>query len=147
MAKPASGTNLTIDQLNQVLQSKMTELARLRRKRDGLQKKLNLLDRHIERLGGGVPSGPGRAGTRPRNEHNLPDTIESVLRSAGKPMRVPDIADAVLAAGYRSGSANFRGIVNQTLIKERKRFDQVERGVYELKAAGKSKKGSKSTAV
>jgi hypothetical protein len=116
------------------------ELGRLQRKRAGLQKQLNVLDRQIERVGGG-PNGSRRGGTRSRNEHNLPDTIESVLRGAGKPMKVPEITDAVLAAGYRSGSANFRGIVNQTLIKEN-RFGQVERGVYRLKASGKSKKGS-----
>ena len=37
-------------------------------------------------------------------------------------MKVGDITDAVLATGYRSNSDNFRAIVNQTLIKERKRF-------------------------
>jgi hypothetical protein len=40
--------------------------------------------------------------------------------------------DAVLATGYRSSSDNFRGIVNQMLIKDRKRFAQVERGIYQL---------------
>ena len=38
----------------------------------------------------------------------------------------------VQAAGYRSGSANFRGIINQTLIKD-KRFGKAERGMYQLK--------------
>jgi hypothetical protein len=51
-------------------------------------------------------------------------------------MKVGEIMDAVLATGYRSGSANFRGIINQTLIKD-KRFGQVERGVYELKSSKK----------
>ena len=50
-------------------------------------------------------------------------------------MKVAEIMDGVLSTGYRSGSANFRGIINQTLIKD-KRFGQVERGVYELKAGG-----------
>jgi hypothetical protein len=50
----------------------------------------------------------------------------------GKPMRVGDITDAVHNAGYRSSSANFRGIVNQTLIKD-KRFVAPERGLYQLR--------------
>ena len=58
-------------------------------------------------------------------------------------MPVGDIMDKVLATGYKSKSANFRGIVNQTLIKD-KRFAQVERGVYELKASGESRKKDKS---
>ena len=49
---------------------------------------------------------------------SLVEAIETALRG-GKPMRVGDIVDAVQGAGYRSNSDNFRGIVNQTLIKER----------------------------
>ena len=153
MARPASGTNLTIAQLQRVLDNKMSELGKLERQRADLQKKLNFIDRQIERVGGGLPNGARRGaggsggpGSRPRNEHSLLDTIETVLRNAGKPMRVSDIMDGVLSSGYRSGSANFRGIINQTLIKD-KRFGQVQRGVYELKGGGESKKkGGKSAA-
>jgi hypothetical protein len=62
------------------------------------------------------------------------------MRDGGKPMSVSEIMEAASASGYRSGSANFRGIVNQTLIKD-KRFAQVSRGVYQLKGGdGKAKK-------
>ena len=44
-----------------------------------------------------------------------------------------DIVDGVLGSGYRSSSANFRGIVNQTLIKEKKKFTSPSRGMYQLK--------------
>ncbi len=64
---------------------------------------------------------------------SLPDALDHVLRAGGKPMKVGDITDAVLATGYRSNSDNFRAIVNQTLIKERKRFaPSGERGTYQL---------------
>ena len=53
--------------------------------------------------------------------------IEGVLSKTGKPMGVGDIVDAVQKGGYKSNSANFRGIVNQTLIKE-KQFTQAGRG-------------------
>jgi hypothetical protein len=151
MARPASGTNLTIAQLQRVLDSKMSELGKLERQRNELQKKLNLLDRQIERVGGGLLNGMrgrgagGGPGSRPRNESSLLDTIESVLKNAGKPLKVGDIMDGVLATGYRSGSANFRGIINQTLIKD-KRFGQVERGVYELKSGGGSRKKAAAAA-
>ena len=145
MARPASGTNLTIAQLQRVLNDKKAELDKLYRQRGQLQKKMNVLDRQIERVNGGADGlrlgrgmGTGGGGTRARNEHSLLDTIESVLRSAGKPQKVGDIMDGVLATGYRSGSANFRGIINQTLIKD-KRFGQVERGTYELKGGRKAK--------
>ena len=58
--------------------------------------------------------------------------LEQVLGRASKPMRVADITDAVRSAGYRTRSANFRGIVNQTLIKD-KRFGSAGRGLYQIK--------------
>jgi hypothetical protein len=151
MARPASGTNLTIAQLQRVLNEKQSELNKLHRQRENLQRKINLIDRQIERVdGGGGGSngtrrgGGGGGGKRPRNEHSLLDTIEAVLRKGGKPMKVQEILDGVMASGYRSGSANFRGIINQTLIKD-KRFGQVERGTYELKSGGGGESKKKSS--
>ncbi len=63
---------------------------------------------------------------------SLPQAIEAVLKRGGKPLGVGDIADAVQKKGYRSNSANFRAIVNQTLIKE-KQFQQASRGMYRWK--------------
>jgi hypothetical protein len=71
-------------------------------------------------------------GGRVRNEKSLNDMISGVLTKAGKPMSVGDITDAVRAGGYKSNSANFRSIVNQALIKD-KRFASSERGMYHLK--------------
>jgi len=60
--------------------------------------------------------------------------MEDVLKSAGKPLPVSEILQRVQSSGYRSSSPNFRAIVNQTLIKERKRFQPTgTRGVYQLK--------------
>jgi len=61
----------------------------------------------------------------------LGDAIEAVLKS-GKAMRVPDIAEAVQANGYKSSSPKFTAIVNQALIKD-KRFHATERGIYAAK--------------
>ena len=153
MARPASGTNLSIAQLQRVLQEKQSEVQKLMGQRADLQKRMNLIDRHIERLGGGGAlnglrrgGGGGVVGVRARNSRSLLDVMEGVLRDNGKAMRVPEIMDAVLATGYRSGSANFRGIINQTLIKD-KRFGQVQRGVYELKSGGESKRKDKKPAA
>src|SRR4051812_7438958 len=146
MARPASGTNLSIAQLQRVLNEKKSEIDKLYRQRNDLQKRIGMIDKQIERVGGGVNGmrGLGRGmgggpGSRPRNERSLLDVIEGVLRDNGKPMKVGDIMEGVLATGYRSGSANFRGIINQTLIKD-KRFGQVERGTYDLKGGASKKK-------
>jgi len=142
MARPATAA-FNIAQLERILHDRRTELNRLQRQRSELQRKLDGVERQIGKLNGGMRGRPrgGGGGGRARNEHSLVEVIESVMRG-GKPMRVGDIVDAVQAGGYRSSSDNFRGIVNQTLIKERKRFAPVERGVYQWKGGGDAK-GSK----
>jgi septal ring factor EnvC (AmiA/AmiB activator) len=145
MARPSNGSFFNIPQLERILQERRTDLGRLERQRSELQRKLDGLDRQIVKLQGSLRGGVGRrgvtAGGRARNSQSLVEVLESVLKG-GKPMKVGDIVDAVQSSGYRSNSANFRGIVNQTLIKERKRFAPTDRGVYQLKGAGESK-GSK----
>jgi hypothetical protein len=124
------GMNIT--ELERVLEERRSELSKLTRQRSDLEKRLSALDRQIARVGGTGAVGRRRRGGRARNEHSLTDTIEGVMKGSSKPMRVPDIVEGVLSSGYQSHSANFKGIVNQTLIKD-KRFQQVERGVYQLK--------------
>jgi len=120
---------MSISQLESMLQQRRGELGKLRKQRGALQRELDKLDRRIESLGGG--SARGRGG-RARNEMSLTAAMTDVLQKAGKPLSVGEIMQKVQAAGYRSGSANFRGIVNQTLIKD-KQFTSTGRGMYQLK--------------
>lgn len=132
MPRPNTGANLNIAQLEQILNSRKSDLIRLEKQKKDLLKKLDSVEAEIAKIGG--ESGAARRTSRPHNEKSLPDTLDEVLRADGGPMKVGDIADAVLATGYRSSSANFRAIVNQTLIKERKRFiSSGQRGTYQLK--------------
>jgi len=130
MIRLRGGGNLSIDELERMLADRKTRVTKLMKQRDKLQAKLDGLDREIVSLGG---NGRGGRRTRARNDVSLVDAIETAMGKSGKPMRVGEITEAVQSAGYRSNSANFRGIVNQTLIKERKRFDQAARGLYQLK--------------
>ena len=127
MARNGLTNGLTIEQLEQLLESRRGRLAKLERERGKLARRMEQLDAKIQKLG-------GRGGTRVRvrNTQSLLEMIEGVLKSAGKTMRVGEITEAVQKRGYRSSSANFRGIVNQTLIKD-KRFGQAGRGMYQLK--------------
>jgi DNA-binding transcriptional MerR regulator len=149
MPRPATA-GFNIAQLERILQERRTEVTRLERVRNELRRKLDGVERQIEKLAGGLRGLRGRrgggGGTRARNEVSLVEAIETAMRNNGKPMRVGDIVEAVQASGYRSNSDNFRGIVNQTLIKERKRFAQAERGVYQLKGGGGEKGKSKKEA-
>jgi len=136
MARPRNDGTMTIAALEQMLLSKRRRLERLQKERDRLQRRLEMLERKIAAIAGGGGGLATRvrltAGGRVRNPKSLVATLEQVLREAGKPLSVSEILERVQASGYRSSSANFRALVNQTLIKE-KRFAKVDRGVYQLK--------------
>ena len=114
---------LSISQLERLLNVQRSAVNKLVKKRTVIQRKLDAIDRDIAKLGG--------SGGSSRNDVSLPAAMEAALKKHGT-MKVGEIVDAVQAAGYRSKSANFRGIVNQTLIKD-KRFVSASRGVYQLK--------------
>jgi len=124
-----SAPSLSIEQLERILNARRAELRKLTKQRDRLARRLETIDRRIRAFGGSAGATNGK---RARNAQSLTTVIESVLKSADKPVPVGEIADAAMRRGYRSSSANFRGIVNQTLIKD-KRFSQASRGMYELK--------------
>lgn len=127
MPRPRSSVNISLTELTAMLTSRRRELTKLHNKRRELQRDLDRLDRAIARIEG---SG---ARSRARNDMSLIATIAQLLGKAGKPMAVAEIVRGVQATGYRSGSANFRALVNMTLVKE-KQFKNVSRGVYALKS-------------
>jgi len=136
MARPASGS-MNLAQLEKLVQARRSEVDKLNRQRAKVQRKLDAIDARIADLSGGAAGGGGGGprrgpGSRVRNDISLQDLIHQILSKAGAPMGVGDIADKAKASGYRSNSANFRGIVNQTLIKD-KRFVSASRGMYKLK--------------
>ena len=136
MARRANGSGMSIAQLEQLLAGRRQELNEKQREHSKLLARLQELEADIRRLGGSAGRrgrGGARGGTRARNEKSLIETLEDVLKG-GKPMKVGDITEAAQKTGYRSNSANFRSIVNQTLIKD-KRFGSAGRGVYQLKKA------------
>jgi len=114
-----------------MLNQRRRELSRLSRKRATAERRLEDIDDKIRRLGGSAVSIRG-GGRRARNDQSLVEVIHSVLQKAARPLRVSAIADAANDAGYRSSSQNFRGIVNQMLIKD-PRFTSQNRGFYQLK--------------
>lgn len=141
MARTRSTVDFSLAQLERLVRTRRTEMVRLTRQRDKLRKRLDDLNDRISEIAGGPGFaggmggrgiGGGGGGGRARNDVSLQDAIHQVLSKASAPLGVGDIMEKVRAAGYRSNSANFRGIVNQTLIKD-KRFSSAARGMYQLK--------------
>src|SRR3954453_16189992 len=113
---------LTIAQLEALLQKGRSELNDLHKRRDKVQRELDTIDQRVSKLGGarggrggrGGGGGGGGGGGRAPNEESLTAWSEDVLKISGIPMKVGDIVQGVQDCGYRSSSANFRAIVNQT---------------------------------
>jgi hypothetical protein len=122
-----------------MIQSRQVQLGDLSRERDRILRQLTVIDEKIRKLGGttrgsGLRGATAAAVTRARNPKSLVKTLEDVLAGAGGPMSVSDIVNGVEASGYHSTSDNFRAIINQTLIKERKRFANTGRAMYAINA-------------
>jgi hypothetical protein len=130
MPRPKS-IGLPIAKLKVLLRSQESRRRELLSERKRIAKQLDKIDAQISAIDGG--SSGGASGTRPKNTKSLVAHLEEILSKNSKGLPVGEIVAAVIAAGYKSTSDNFRGIVNQTLIKEGKKFEAVSRGVYALK--------------
>ncbi len=124
-----NSNGLSIVQLEKMLEERRSKIGSLERKRSKFQRQLDTLDAQIASLGG---SGRTR-GFRPRNKTTLNDAIAAVLKKSVGPMKVADIARNALNSGYSTSSSNFRVIVNQALIKDKRFTKAGERGTYQLK--------------
>ncbi len=126
---PRAGlSSVSADALRAELNRRQYGLRRLEKKHATLVQKIRKLEAEMEAYGGSALAG-GR-GRRARNKQSLVEVLAQVLK--GKTLGVPEAADAVMATGYNSNAANFRLIVNQTLIKS-DRFKKVSRGQYTAK--------------
>ncbi len=139
-------SGLSVGDLQRELRRRERGVEVLVRKRDKLMEKVHALDTEIAALGIALGSRRAAAGRRrPRNDSNLADALVSVLKT--KTLSVTDVAQAVQEAGYVTTSPNFRTIVNQTLIKD-KRIKRVGRGQYTAKGGsaggGKGRKKKES---
>ena len=140
---PVARQYISITDLEKMLSDRKADLAKLQATRAAAAKKLDEIDKQIAKMGGtaaasagsttSTPAAPAtrRSGRRAKNSMSLVAALEQVLKGQ-EPMKVADIVSGVEAAGYKSSSANFRGIVNQTLIKD-KRFASSARGLYHMK--------------
>lgn len=135
-------SNLSVDFLRSELARRQRALVGLYRRHAGLLRRVERVADAIRSAGGDVihaatgdtrrargRGAPGRR-RRPRNDMNLVQALSKVLKN--RTMSVTEVAEEVQRAGYKTSSANFRTIVNQTLIKS-PAFKKVSRGKYTSK--------------
>jgi hypothetical protein len=129
MPRHPNGQEFNIVQLERMLRIRRSKINALERKRSRYMRQLDGLDAQIVSLGGAIRARGGRL----RNKVTLNDSIAAVLKKSSGPMRVADIAHSVLGSGYSTSSGNFRVIVNQALIKDKRFAKGPSRGAYQLK--------------
>ncbi len=120
---------VSIEELQAEMARRSKVVNRLERRRAKLHAEIALVEAELGSFG--ALSSNGGIRRRPRNEMNLVDTLSKVLKN--KTMSVTDAAQAARDAGYMTTAANFRTIVNQALIREKKTFKKVSRGQYTAK--------------
>ncbi len=136
-------TAKSISELKTEIKRRERQLTSLHKKREKVVAQLQEIDDQISELGGTAsgasPIGGGRK--RYRNDANLADSLVDLLKT--KVMSVTQASIEVQKAGYKTTSPNFRTIVNQTLLRD-KRFKRVGRGLYTSgKATAMKKKTTK----
>ena len=114
---------LTTEDLQAELKRRERHLTQLQRKREKLVRQIEEIDAQIIAEGGAVTGEVTRK--RFRNDSNLADALVDLLST--QTMSVTEATHMVQEAGYKTTAANFRTIVNQTLIRD-KRFKRVSRG-------------------
>ena len=127
-------TKARTSDLQAELKRRQQRLPALKRRQANLTAELVELGEQIKALGGGVSAARKKraapARRRPKNKMSLADALAKALKK-DKPMTVGEAIAGVKKLGYRSSSTNFRMIVNQTLVKD-KRFNRRGRGKYAL---------------
>src|SRR3954462_11253727 len=101
MARPAASGNMTIAQLENLLNTRRLKLNELMRDRKRAQQKLEAVDRQIASLSGRAGAGTSSGG-RVRNSASLVQTMQNILKDTGKPLSVSDILNGVLKSGYKT---------------------------------------------
>ena len=126
---PSALGAVSMEELQAEMARRSKAVGRLERRRNRLIAEIGEIDKELASFGALSASGGVRR--RPRNDLNLVDTLAKVLKN--KTMSVTDAAQAARDAGYMTTAANFRTIVNQALIREKKVFKKVSRGQYTAK--------------
>lgn len=129
---------LTVADLERLLNARRAQLSGLYEKREQLRTELDRIDRDIAILEGGGPVSGSvplpRKRERMKNEKSLRAYVLEELEKSRDGFTLYDLHDRILAAGYRSASANFRNILYQCLYNTKDVYHDEPTGTYRLKA-------------
>ena len=130
-------TDLTVAQLERMLESKRSRMNGLLKRREKLQKALAIVEGRISIIGGVKRDSSGKARKvrkRPKNEKSLYEVVIAVLGQNKKGLTLADLSKKVLDTGYKTNSAKFENTVYQCLYNnQNKIMHDPETRAYRLK--------------
>jgi hypothetical protein len=136
--RPTALSRMSTSDLTRELERRRGMLQDLVRQRDALTTQLSELEAVFGSANGSSSGltarrgrrGPPRArrGKRSRNSMSLAEALRRALK--GKTLTVSNAVEAVRKVGYESASPNFRMMVNQALLANKKVFKKIARGEY-----------------
>jgi hypothetical protein len=131
--------DLSLTELQQMVESKASEVSELKAKRSELKKELDDLDQLIQQTEGG--NGRRRAGrprrtagtgapkkkvarkakrTRAKNKKSAKTYAVEILSATPQGLPLDELAKKILESGYKSNSASFKNTLYQSLYNARK---------------------------
>lgn len=131
--------DLSVADLERLLNKRRTTLEALTSKRDKLQRDLEKVERRIVSLEGrgGASVGVKVRRKRPKNSQSLAAVVEEVLSRSKSGLPLHELSEKVLATGYKSGSSNFKNVLYQCLYNSPSFVHDSESGNYKLKRTAK----------
>lgn len=127
--------DMTVAQLERLLESKKSTLDGLQKKREKLQKQLSAIEDKISAVGGvSLDRSFRKPRKRPKNDRTLLEVVLDVLGQNKKGLSLADLSAACLETGYKTGSSKFENTVYQCLYNNSDKIvhDPVTR-TYRLK--------------
>lgn len=109
--------DMSVAELQRLLNNRKLAVNKMRRKRDGYLEKAAALDAQIKEIEGEGSATNGRTGARQQNEKALHVYVREILGKHKKGLPLADLAEKVLKAGYKTNSVNFNNTVYQCVYK------------------------------
>ena len=126
--------DFSVSQLEKLLYSRKSELDRLVRKREQLQRQLDQVQSRITSVQGNSTGSTVRFRTRrrPKNEKSLHTVVTEILTRNKKGLALTPLAEKVLESGYRTNSKDFKNVLYQCLYNSKAFTHDDQTGLYRL---------------
>lgn len=140
MARASS--DLTVAELEHMLNTRRSALQELNKRRAKVQKELNKIDAEIHSLTG---ASSRRRGRRTKNKLSLRETVLDLLKKNKKGYSLSEMSKLILDSGYKTASTNFRNVLYQCLYNTTGIYHDESSGTYRYKEPEPKPKPSSST--